>query len=80
MHGKSRLFEEEGREWISSEERKSRAGKLTGFGGAAVGIESFHRSTLNDINKKEIAADILGVIQKDQVSRSRYSRILYDRL
>ncbi|MCJ7443039.1 MAG: radical SAM protein [Methanotrichaceae archaeon] len=51
-------------EWISSIEKKSRIGKHTGFGGAAIGIESFHQSTLNDIKKNENAAEILGVIQK----------------
>jgi radical SAM superfamily enzyme YgiQ (UPF0313 family) len=64
MHGKSHFLKKKVDEWISSGERKSRVGKHTGFGGAAVGIESFHQSTLNGIKKKENAADILGVIQK----------------
>ncbi|MEA2046324.1 MAG: radical SAM protein [Euryarchaeota archaeon] len=51
-------------EWIVSYEENQRNGKFTGFGGAAVGIESFHQSTLDGVKKKETAADIMGVLQK----------------
>jgi radical SAM superfamily enzyme YgiQ (UPF0313 family) len=39
---------------------------ISGFGGAAIGIENFHQEVLDDVTKKEQAEEILETVEKLQ--------------
>lgn len=49
-------------EW--AEMRKRNGNRISGFGGAAIGIENIHQERLDDIKKKEGTQDILETVRK----------------
>ena len=51
---------------IPRQRNRKKLNPISGFGGAAIGIENFHQEVLEDMTKKEHAEDILETVERLQ--------------